>query len=391
VWNWGGSIEEQFMVDKTEFCLPHRSATYRYKTHRPEISQNHRVGIMINHPSGASWIKKVDIIGTTLLPLLNPSPPPSQILGIQSTRRSLPQMRILDLITPKDLSRVAKLQLLARQVVEGLCSGRHRSPHKGFSVEFKEHRPYVRGDELRDIDWKVFAKSDRLYIREFEEDTNLRCTLVVDRSGSMRYRGERSEGRSKYEYAQQLAASLAYLMLGQQDTVGLITFDDDLRDQLPPRSRPSHLQALLTALAIDSSKRETDLGGVFRKIASKLGRRGLVIIISDAMGDTSSISRSLAHIRSSKHEVLFFQIMDPDEVDFPFSGRIQFRDLEQADNEHTVEAISIREAYLKRLREHEEKLRAACRTNKVDLIRLTTDRPFAEALHEYLALRRRLR
>jgi len=324
-----------------------------------------------------------------------PAPPISRAFisprGAQSTGRSPHQMRILDLITPKDLSRVAKLQMLARQVVEGLCSGRHRSPHKGFSVEFKEHRPYVRGDELKDIDWKVFAKSDRLYIREFEEDTNLRCTLVVDRSGSMRYRGERSEGRSKYEYAQQLAASLAYLMLGQQDTVGLITFDDDLRDQLPPRSRPSHLQSLLSALAIDSSKRETDLGGVFRKIASKLGRRGLVIIISDAMGDTSSISRSLAHIRSSKHEVLFFQIMDPDEVDFPFSGRIQFRDLEQVDNEHTVEAISIREAYLKRLRDHEEKLRAACRTNKVDLIRLTTDRPFADALHEYLALRRRLR
>ena len=177
----------------------------------------------------------------------------------------------------------------------------------------------------------------------------------------------------------------------RQDTVGLITFDDDLRDQLPPRSRPSHLQALLSALATDSSKRETDLGGVFRKVASKLGRRGLVIIISDAMGDTSSISRSLAHIRSSKHEVLFFQIMDPDEVDFPFSGRIQFRDLEQAENEHTVEAVSIREAYLKRLRQHEENLRDACRTNKVDLIRLTTDRPFADALHEYLALRRRLR
>ena len=300
-------------------------------------------------------------------------------------------MRILDLIAPKDLSRVAKLQLLARQVVEGLSSGRHRSPHKGFSVEFKEHRPYVRGDELSDIDWKVFAKSDRLYIREFEEDTNLRCTLVVDCSGSMRYSGDRSEGRSKYEYAQQLAASLAYLMLGQQDTVGLITFDDDLRGQLPPRSRPSHLRALLTKLAEDVSRRETDLGGVFRKVASKLGRRGLVIIVSDAMGDVSSISHSLAQIRSRKHEVLFFQIMDPDEIDFPFSGRIQFKDLERADNEHTVEALSIREAYLKRLSEHETKLRDACRTNRVDLIRLTTDRPFADALHEYLALRRRLR
>ena len=319
------------------------------------------------------------------------SVPPIPPFGVQFVRRSANRMRILDLITPKDLSRVAKLQILARQVVEGFCSGRHRSPHKGFSVEFKEHRPYVRGDELRNIDWKVFAKSDRLYIREFEEETNVRCTLVVDRSGSMRYCGDRSQGRSKYDYAQQLAASLAYLMLGQQDTVGLITFDDEPREQLPPRSRPSHLRALLTALTLDGSKRETDLGGVFKKIAPKLGRRGLVIIISDAMGDAKSISRSLAHIRSSKHEVLFFQVMDPDEVDFPFSGRIQFRDLERVDNEHTVDARSLREAYLKRLSDHEASLRDACRTNRVDLIRLTTDRPFADALHEYLALRRRLR
>ncbi len=150
-------------------------------------------------------------------------------------------MRILDLISPKDLSRVAKLQMLARRVVEGFCSGRHRSPHKGFSVEFKEHRPYVRGDELRSIDWKVFAKSDRLYIREFEEETNLRCTLLVDRSGSMRYSGERSNGISKYDYAQQLAASLTYLMLGQQDAVGLVTFDDQVRNG--SRSKPPFASA----------------------------------------------------------------------------------------------------------------------------------------------------
>lgn len=300
-------------------------------------------------------------------------------------------MRILDLISPKDLSRVAKLQMLARQVVEGFCSGKHRSPHKGFSVEFKEHRQYVRGDELRSIDWKVYAKSDRLFIREFEEETNLRCTLLVDRSGSMRYAGDRSRGLSKYDYAQQLAASLAYLMLGQQDAVGLVTFDDDLRDLVPIRSRPSHLRALLTALAIDGSKRETDLGGVFHKIAPKLGRRGLVIIISDSMGDVASISRALAQFRASRHEVLFFQVLDPDEIDFPFSGRIQFRDLENVSREHTVDARSLREAYLKRLQQHEQELREACRKNRVDLVPITTDRPFADALHEYLALRRRIR
>ncbi len=300
------------------------------------------------------------------------------------------RMRIHDLLTPKDLSRVAKLQLLARQVVEGFCSGKHRSPHKGFSVEFKEHRQYVRGDEIRSIDWKVFGKSDRLYIREYEEETNLRCTLIVDRSGSMRYQGQRSRGLSKYDYAQQLAASLTYLMLSQQDAVGLVTFDDQPRDRLPVRARPSHLRALMTALAADATRRETDLGGVFAKIAPTLGRRGLLIIISDSMGDVSSISRSLSQFRSQRHEVLFFQIMDPDEVDFPFSGRIQFRDLENVQNEHIIDARTLRQAYLDRLQQHQKELRDACRKHRVDLVPLTTDRPLADALHEYLAMRRRL-
>ncbi len=299
-------------------------------------------------------------------------------------------MRIHDLLSPKDLSRVAKLQLLARQVVEGFCSGKHRSPHKGFSVEFKEHRQYVRGDEISNIDWKVFAKSDRLYIREYEEETNLRCTVIFDRSGSMRYQGTKSE-QSKFDYAQQLAASLTYLMLSQQDAVGLVTFDDEPRDRLPVKARPSHLRAMMTALAKDVSRRETDLGGVFGKIAPTLGRRGLLIIISDAMGDVSSISRSLSQFRSQNHEVLFFQILDQDEVDFPFTGRVQFRDLENTANEQVVDTRSLRDAYLERLEQHQSQLRESCRKHRVDHIPMTTDRPLAEALHEYLALRRRLR
>lgn len=300
-------------------------------------------------------------------------------------------MRILDLITPKDLSRVAALQLLARKVVEGFCAGRHRSPHKGFSVEFKEHRPYVPGDELRNIDWKVYGKSDRLYIREFEEETNLRCTLLVDRSGSMRYVGDRSRGLSKYDYAQQLSASLAYLMLSQQDGVGVITFDDEPREVVPVRSRASHLRPIMAALAEDVTKRETDLGGVFHKIAPQLGRRGLVVIVSDAMGDIASIGRALAQFRASKHEVLFLEILDPDEVDFPFSGRIQFRDLENVTNEHTIDSLSLRDAYLDRLAQHQLALRDVCRKHRVDLVPVTTDRPFADVLHEYLSLRGRLR
>lgn len=298
-------------------------------------------------------------------------------------------MRILDLVKPKDLARVSKLQLLARQVVEGFCSGRHRSPHKGFSVEFKEHRTYVRGDELRNIDWKAFGKSDRLYIREYEEETNLRCTLLVDRSGSMQYSGERSEGRTKYEYAQQLAASLAYLMLGQQDGVGLVTFDDEPREWLPSRSRPSHLRAVLQAIAKNGTKRETDLGGVFQRIAPKLSRRGLLVILSDGMGDVDSLAKAFALFRSARHEILFFQVLDPDEIDFPFSGRIQFRDLESSQNEQMVDAKSIRDAYLRRYEEYQNKLRDICRKQRVDLVQMTTDRPFADALHEYLSVRRR--
>ncbi len=309
-------------------------------------------------------------------------------------------MRILDYIKPKELSRVARLQMLARGVVEGYCSGRHRSPHKGFSVEFKEHRPYVRGDELKNIDWKAYGKSDRLYIREFEEETNLRCTLLVDRSGSMAYGGQRgggkntggknTGGKTKHDFAVQLAASLTYLMLGQQDGAGLVTFDDAIRQIVPVRSRPSHLRAILQPLTASVSRRETDLGGVFRKIAPKLKRRGMLIIISDAMGDIDSISKSLALFRSKNHEVIFFQVLDPDEVDFPFTGRIQFRDMENTANEHTVDARSLQAAYLDRLEQHQCALIEACRKHRVDHVPMTTDRPFADALHEYMAFRRRV-
>lgn len=300
-------------------------------------------------------------------------------------------MQILDLLRPRELSRVARLQLLAREIVEGYCSGRHRSPHKGFSVEFKEHRQYVQGDELKNIDWKVYGKSDRLYIRQYEEETNLRCTLLVDQSGSMEYGGPRSvEGLNKRDYAVRLAAAMAFFLLGQQDPVGLITFDNDLRQQVPLRSRPSHLQAVLTALLADRSKRESDLGSVFRKVVPKVGRRGLIVILSDSMGDVESISKALAQFRAKHHEIIFFQILDPDEVDFPFSGRVQFRDLESVVPEQTVDAAALSEAYRRRLEAHNEALREACRRARVDLVPITTDQPFVDVLHEYVAARRRV-
>ena len=297
-------------------------------------------------------------------------------------------MRILDMLTPAELSRVASLQLFARGVVEGFCSGHHRSPHKGFSVEFKEHRPYVVGDELRSIDWKVFGKSDRLYIREFEEDTNLRCHVLLDKSGSMAYSGESSVGLSKYEYATRLAASLAFLMLAQQDAVACITFDDRLRDHVPLRSRPSHLKAILSALARQATHHETDLGNVFTQAAPKLGRRGLLVILTDAMGDIDSISRALAQFRVSRHDVILFQVLDRDEVEFPFAQRIRFRDLENESHEQTVDARAIRGAYLSKFQAHANALSSACRKHRVDLVRVVTDQPYADAMHEYLAFRK---
>jgi uncharacterized protein (DUF58 family) len=297
-------------------------------------------------------------------------------------------MRILDMLTPAELSRVASLQLFARGVVEGFCSGHHRSPHKGFSVEFKEHRPYVVGDELRSIDWKVFGKSDRLYIREFEEETNLRCNILLDKSGSMAYSGHRSSGLSKYDYATRLAASLAFLMLAQQDAVGCVTFDDQLRDHVPLRSRPSHLKAILSAIAKQAVHRETDLGTVFTQAAPKVGRRGLLVILTDAMGDVDSISRAMAQFRVARQEVILFQVLDRDEIDFPFTQRTRFRDLENSNNEQTVDARAIREAYLTRFRDHADSLSSACRKHRVDLVQVVTDQPYADAMHEYLSFRK---
>lgn len=312
-------------------------------------------------------------------------------------------MRLPDLFSSQDVARVAALQWIARQAVEGLTAGRHRSPHKGSSVEFKEHRPYVPGDELRDIDWKAFGKSDRLYIREFEEETNLRCTLLVDGSGSMRYHGDRAIspddanpvknssatiGKRKQDYATAMAAAIAYLMLSSQDAVGLMTFDDAIRQTLPPRTTPSHLQALLKVLAADPKGGETDLGKVLRQAMVKLPRRSLVVLISDGLGDAESLGRSLASLRAQRQDVVFLQVMDPDEVDFPFYDRIEFRDLEQTDHRELIDSRQIRDRYLESLTRHNSVLAAACRRNRVDHALITTDMPVIDSLARFVALRR---
>ena len=271
-------------------------------------------------------------------------------------------------------------------------SGRHRSPHKGYSVEFKEHRAYVRGDEPRTIDWKAFAKSDRLFIREYEEETNLRCTLLLDRSGSMGYGGDRAvffSGRraSKFVYAQVLAATIAQMMIRSSDSIGVMTFDDAVRDIVPARSRPGHLQAILAAIARTGDHGEADLGTVMRTAAAKIGRRGLVVVITDAAGPVEPLVKSLAMIRSRPNDVVLFEIADPDECDLPLDGRIQFTDLEGWQSDVTVDAASIRSAYLQRRSIHQDALQTACRRHRVDRILVTTDTPVSSVLTAYLAQR----
>jgi len=298
--------------------------------------------------------------------------------------------RVSDYLTPRDLSHLQNLQVLARQVVEGICAGLHRSPHKGFSVEFKEHRPYVPGDEIRAIDWKVFGKTDRLYVREYEEETNLRCTLLLDSSGSMAYRGGRSHGLSKHDYAVRLAACLAYLMLQQQDSVGLVTFDRSVQQFVPPRSRPSHLKAIIRTLDAAVPEHETELGDVFHELVPKLHRRGLLVVLSDCFGDVDQLLKALAHFRHAKHEMIIFQIWDPDELDFPFRQWTRFQSLERAAHRRLVDPAQLRSAYMENLKQFRDQLTSGCRRHRIDLVPMPTDRPYAEALASYLAMRRRL-
>lgn len=294
---------------------------------------------------------------------------------------------LADFLTPGDLHKVQNLQVLARSVVEGFCTGIHRSPHKGFSVEFKQHRPYVHGDEIRHLDWRVFGKTDRFYIREFEEETNLRCTLLLDASGSMSYGS--AEGRSKFQYAQRLAASLAYLMLGQQDSVGLVTFDTKVRRYIPPRGHTSHLKVLVDQLAETKTGGETELAKVFHDLVPRLHRRGMIVILSDLFGDVQALLSSLAHMRFARHEIVVFQIWDPTELDFSFKQWTRFDCLEVDGKKYLVDPNHLRAAYLDNLEKYRAELKQGCHRHSIDLVPITTDRPYAEALAEYLTLRMR--
>jgi uncharacterized protein (DUF58 family) len=290
-------------------------------------------------------------------------------------------------LRPNDIAKVSALQLLAKDVVEGVTGGIHRSKHIGASIDFKEHRPYVHGDEVRSIDWKLFGKTDRLYIRQYEDETNLRATLAVDQSGSMNYVGSRANQLSKHDYAIRLASCLAYLLISQQDSIGLATFDTSIRATIPPKSRPNHLRLVLESLAASKCQNETDLGAVLHQLLSVCRKRGLLFLISDGFGKTESLFKSLSMLRANNQEIVFFQILDDDEIDFPFQNRTMFRSLEARDQQQLVDPLSLRRNYLNNFQIHQDAIQAACRQNRIDWIPVRTSESFSAVLATYLSHR----
>jgi uncharacterized protein (DUF58 family) len=284
---------------------------------------------------------------------------------------------------PITLSKVSSLLLRARYVVEGLISGLHTSPYKGFSVEFSEHRQYAPGDEIRHIDWKAYAKFDRYYIKEYEEETNLRCYLLVDASASMGYR---SNGVSKFDYACYLAAALAYIMLNQQDLVGLVTFSDGIRRQLLPRSSPGHLRTVIDSLEQTRPSGDTDLGRTLHHIASQLKRRGMVIMLSDLLDEPTEVMQGLRHLRYQKHEVLVFHVLDPDEIAFPFTQLTQFEDLED-DMRVIADPRAIAADYQEQIQQFIKEYETMCRRQSIDYMLFDTQTPLDKGLLKYLAWR----
>jgi uncharacterized protein (DUF58 family) len=291
-------------------------------------------------------------------------------------------------LDPAVVARLSHLDVRARLVVEGFIAGMHRSPFHGFSVEFAEHRPYMPGDPLKNLDWKVWARSDRLLVKQYTEETNLRCHLLLDLSGSMAFRSPRA-AMSKLEYAQSLAAALAYLMLQQQDAVGALLFADRPLRYLPARAVRSHLDEVLKALGGMEPQGKTKLGPALHELAERIKRRGLIVLLSDLMDRPSEVLLGLQHFRHRRHEVVVFHILDPDEIDFPYADTTTFVDMESGDR-ITTEPWEIARRYRERLAAWSDQYARVCRENRIDYVRLDTRTPFDRALLAYLEKRARL-
>lgn len=290
---------------------------------------------------------------------------------------------------PDVLSKIARLDLRARHVVEGFVSGMHKSPYKGFSVEFANHRAYVPGDDIRHIDWRVYGKADRFYIKEYEEETNLRTHIVLDCSASMAYPTHPGTGRmTKWDYAATVATSLAHLLIYQQDGVGLTLFGETIRKQLPVSSSRASLVALASTIEAHAPKEGTDIK-VFQEVAARVPRRGMVIIISDLLADIEELVPGLQRLRYDGHDVLVLHVLDQDELEFRFADRTLFEGLEELDMEILTDPQSLRASYLEALNAFTDRVRSVCLNHKIDYALISTADSLDVALVTFLATRMR--
>ncbi|MEE9568990.1 MAG: DUF58 domain-containing protein [Candidatus Binatia bacterium] len=285
---------------------------------------------------------------------------------------------------PLVLARLSNLYLKARWVVEGMMSGIHRSRSKGFSVEFEEHREYSPGDEIRRIDWKALGKTDKYFIKETEDETNLRAYLILDVSASMDYT---SNGISKFAYGSILTASLAYLILKQQDAAGLVTFSNRIESFIPPRAKRGYLMEILHSLERQTPSGETAVGKILQEIAGKINRRGLVVLISDLLDEPEDILEGLRLFRFKGNDVIVFHLLDAAELDLPFDGNILFEDTEQSHLRVTADPQAIRQVYRKVVEEFTGHLRKQCQERSIDYQLLSTSTPLDQALVSYLSWR----
>lgn len=292
----------------------------------------------------------------------------------QTSRRFLP---------PEAVARIARLEILARNVVEGFLSGLHRSPYFGQSVEFAQHREYAPGDDIRRIDWKVWSKTDRFYIKQYEEETNLRTTLLVDLSESMLF----GSGKlTKYEYGCQIAAALAYLLLHQQDSVGITTFDSDVRSKVPPSSKMNHLYSILATLDQERPEKKTDIQRLLAQVADEQTRRGLIVVISDLFVDRAGLFKGLKLLRTRGHDVMVMHVMDDQELDFQYAGTTKFVGMEEM-GDLICDPRSLREGYISAVTAFVEDLHRSCARQMIDFQTIRTSQHLDAALAYYVTHR----
>ena len=286
---------------------------------------------------------------------------------------------------PQTLAKLQGLELRARHIVEGYVSGVHRSPYHGFSIEFAEHREYVAGDDLRYVDWKVFGRSDKFYLKQYEEETNLISHLLLDTSESMLYQGP-DAAMSKLDYAKVIAASLAYLILQQQDSVGLVTFDNRINSLVRASTNPSHLKQILHVMENSPAEKKSGTGPIFHDLAERFKKRGVVVILSDLFDDVRSMLAGLKHFRHRRHEVIVFHILDPAELEFPFRNTTLFKGLEGLPDVLTDPA-TLRAAYLREMDGFRREIQRGCRSQRADYALVRTDQPIDVVLTSFLAPR----